>query len=554
MQPSNSDSNLGELDVLIVGAGFGGIYTLHLLRQLGRSVKLFEAGSGFGGIWYWNCYPGARVDSNVPLYELSIEELWKDWTWTEKFPGWAELREYFYYVDSKLNLKKDIRFDTRVVSAHYDANTDRWDVKAEDGTVARPRFLVLCTGFAAKKYIPPLTGLETFQGVCHHTSAWPQEGVPLEGKRVAVIGTGATGVQVIQELGPTVGHLTVFQRTPNFALPMVQSKLDRDHQQKRKALYPTIYRRRRQTISGYDFNPYPRDLFSVSREERRLFMEDLWSRGGFHFIVSTYQDILSNEDANREAYNFWKEKARERLHDPDVQETLAPTVPPHPFGAKRVCLEQTYYEVYNQSNVELVSLEKNPIAEITSDAIITGDGVRHEVDVIVLATGFDSVTGGITQIDIRGVDGTTIKDKWANGVYTNLGMMTGNFPNMFFLYGPQAPTAFSNGPTCIEVQGDWIAACIKHMLANHLTRIEPTREAEEEWRNLVMNNSSKALFHKAKSWYMGANIPGKPIEQLNFVGGIALYDSLCQSKAAKGYEGFILSSIDKTSVARVNGV
>ncbi|KAF9267589.1 FAD/NAD(P)-binding domain-containing protein, partial [Marasmius fiardii PR-910] len=286
----------------------------------------------------------------VPLYEFSIEELWKDWTWTERFPGYAELREYFQHVDTKLDLKKDIHFNTRVVSAHYSPHVDRWDVTTEDGTVAHPRFLVLCTGFAAKKYVPPLLGLEEFQGVCHHTSAWPQEGVPLHGKRVAVIGTGATGVQVIQEIGPIVQHLTVFQRTPNFALPMVQSKLDKDTQQRRKVLYPTIYRRRLQTIFGYEYDPYPHDLFTVSPEERRLFMEDLWSRGAFYFVVGNYQDVILNEDANLEVYRFWKEKVRERLHDPVTQEILAPTVPPHPFGAKRLSLEQTYYEVYNQPN------------------------------------------------------------------------------------------------------------------------------------------------------------------------------------------------------------
>ncbi|KAG7087479.1 hypothetical protein E1B28_013442 [Marasmius oreades] len=554
MSRPSEDSNLGELDVLVVGAGFSGVYTLHRLRQLGCSVKLFEAGSSLGGIWHWNCYPGARVDSNVPVYEFSIEDLWKDWTWTEKFPSYTELRDYFNYVDSKLGLSKDIRFNTRVVAAHFDDQVDRWNVKTEDGTVVRPRFLILCTGFASKKYIPPFVGLETFQGVLHHTAAWPQEGVPLTGKRVAVIGTGASGVQVIQEIGPTVGHLTVFQRTPNFALPMMQTKLDKELQEKKKDLYPTIYKRRLQTIIGCDFNPYPRDLSSVSPEERRLLFEDLWCRGGWHFTGSNYQDILTNEEANMEAYEFWKEKARERIHDPVMQETLAPTIAPHHFCTKRPALEQTYYEVYNQPNVELIDLGKNPIAEITSDAIITGDGVRHEVDAIVLATGFDGITGGITQIDIRGVDGTSIKDKWANGVYTNLGMTTANFPNLFFVYGPQAPTALANGPTCIEIQGDWLAACIGHMLSNGLTRIETTRKAEEDWRNLVLDISTKGLLHKAKSWWMGANIPGKPIEQLNFLGGIPLYHSLCQSDAEKGYGTFVLSSIDKTSEVRVNGV
>ncbi|KAL0573033.1 hypothetical protein V5O48_008926 [Marasmius crinis-equi] len=556
MAPSdcNSGSNIGELDILIVGAGFSGVYALHRLRQLGCSVKLFEAGNGLGGTWHWNCYPGSRVDSSVPAYEMSIEELWKDWTWTEKFPGYAELRKYFEHVNSKLRLNEDVRFNTRVVAAHYDNQVDRWDVKAEDGTVARPRFLILCTGFASKRYIPPFRGLETFQGVCHHTSAWPQEGVPLEGKRVAVIGTGASGVQVIQEIGPIVGHLTVFQRTPNLALPMGQAKLDREMQQKRKKLYPIFYRRRLQTITdevllrvGCDFNPYPCDFSSVSLEERRLFWEDLWSRGGWNFTGSNYQDILTNEHANQEAYEFWKEKVRERLHDPAMQETLAPTVPPHPFCTKRPALEQAYYEVFNQPNVELVNLEKNPVAEITANAIVTGDGVHHECDVIVLATGFDGITGGITQIDVRGVDGTTIKDKWANGVHTHLGMTTANFPNLFFMYGPQAPTGLANGPTCAEIQGDWLKVCIEHMLANNLTRIEASRGAEEEWRNLVLHIATQGLTHKARSWWNGANIPGKPIEQLNFLGGIPLYHSLCQSNAEKGYEGFVLSGSGKTS-------
>ncbi|KAJ8091407.1 hypothetical protein PM082_015125 [Marasmius tenuissimus] len=557
------DSNIGELDILIVGAGFSGVYALHQLRQLGCSVKLFEAGNRLGGIWHWNCYPGSRVDSStlgtysrllnginqyppgVPVYEMSIEDLWKDWTWTEKFPGYAELREYFTYVDSKLELNKDIRFNTRIVAAHYDNQGDRWEVKAEDGTVARPRFLILCTGFASKRYIPSFTGLETFKGICHHTSAWPQEGVPLAGKRVAVIGTGASGVQVVQEIGPTVKHLTVFQRTPNLALPMGQAKLDRESQQKRKGLYPTIYKRRLQTIIGCDFNPYPCNLSSVSPEERRLFWEDLWSRGGWSFTGSNYQDILTSENANTEAYEFWKQKVRERLHDPVMQETLAPAIPPHPFCTKRPALEQTYYEVFNQPNVDLINLGNNPLAEITSDAIITGDGVRHEVDAIVLATGFDGITGGITQIDIRGADGTTIKDKWANGVHTHLGMTTANFPNMFFIYGPQAPTGLANGPTCAEIQGDWLKACIGYMLANRFTRIETTRGAEEEWRSLVLHIANQGLTHKAKSWWNGANIPGKPIEQLNFLGGIPLYHSLCQSNAEKGYEGYVFTSTEK---------
>ncbi|KAG7088770.1 hypothetical protein E1B28_012736 [Marasmius oreades] len=541
MSGSICEPNLGDLDVLIVGAGFSGCYNLHKLRKLGCSVKIFEAGTDLGGVWHQNCYPGARVDSHVPLYEFSMEELWKDWSWSEKFPGYAEIQKYFQHVDSKLDLKRDIHFNTRVVAAHYDVEYDRWNVRAENGLLARPRFLLLCTGFAAKEYIAPFKGIETFEGICHHTAKWPREVVPLAGRRVAVIGTGSSGVQVIQEIAPIVKHLTVFQRTPNLAHPMRQTKLDEKGQQKAKRLYPTIFKRRLQTFPGLDDNFQPKDFYSASPEERRLHMEDLWNRGGVRFFIGNYQDILLNERANNEIYEFWKEKVRERIDDPVNQELLAPTNPPHPVGTKRASLEQTYYEVYNQPNVSLIDAGKTPIVEITPDAVVTSDGVHHQVDIIVLATGFDSITGSLTQIDIRGVDGTTIKDKWAKGVYTHLGMTTANFPNMFFFYGAQAPTAFSNGPTCIEVQGDWVTACIEHMLTNGFTRIEATREAEEEWRNMVLSGSSQALFHKAKSWYLGANIPGKPIEQLNFVGGVPLYNSICREKAEKGYEGFVLA-------------
>ncbi|KAF9254218.1 cyclohexanone monooxygenase [Marasmius fiardii PR-910] len=469
-----------------------------------------------------------------------MEELWKDWSWTEAYPRSAELRSYFQHVDSKLDIKKDVHFDTRVTSAHYNVQSGRWDVRSENGLNARPHFLVLCTGFAGKEYIPPWEGLERSKGVCHHTAKWPQEGVSLEGKRVTVIGTGASGLQVIQEIGPIVQHLSVFQRTPMYAFPVIQTKLD--ERQKLKRLYPTILRRRLQTFDGTALDAFPKDFCSASPEERRLLMEDLWSRGGYCFFSENYQDIMSNEQANEEVYRFWREKVRERIREPVKQEILAPTTPPHPFGAKRPAMEQAYYEVFNQSNVTLVDIEKVPITEITSDGILTDDGVHHEVDVIVLATGFDAITGPLSRIDIRGVDDTTLKEKWANGVYTYLGMTTANFPNMFFLFGPQSPVSLANGPTLAELQGDWLIACIEHMLDNRFTHIEASPKAEEEWRNRVLSDSSKFLFDKAKSYYTGANIPGKHVEQLNFCGGIPAYDSLCRAEAETGYRGFVFSS------------
>ncbi|THU96065.1 FAD dependent oxidoreductase [Dendrothele bispora CBS 962.96] len=540
---SATDNSLGdELDVLVVGAGFAGLYHLYQLRKLGYSVKLFESGSGMGGVWHWNCYPGARVDSETPLYEFSIEEVWKDWRWKERFPERNELVSYFRYVGEKLDLKKDISFNTRVTAAHFDANVDRWNVTTDGGNVVRPRFLILAVGFAAKRYVPDWPGLDKFQGVWHHTANWPQEGVDVKGKRVGVIGTGSTGVQVITDVGPRVKHLTVFQRSPAIALPMNNSRVDDEKHRKMRELSPIMYRRRLQTTTGHNFAAYPQDTFSATPEERYLLWEELWSRGGLNFAVGNYRDVMVNQEANDAVYAFWRDKIRKRLNDPVMQEKLVPTVAPYPFGTKRPVMEGGYYEVFNQSNVNLVDVNETPIQEITTKGIRTGDGVEHELDILVVASGFDSLTGGIIQIDIRGLDGTSIKDKWANGVYTHLGMTTANFPNMFFLYGPQSPAALSNGPASIEMQSDWVIKCIQHMKKNKLTRIEATPEAEEEWRNLNINVAAGTLLGKAKSWYNGSNIPGKVVEPLNFAGGLPYYYSLIKEKEEKGYEGFKLSS------------
>jgi len=438
------------LDALIVGAGFSGVHQLHELRSLGLSVKIFEAGASLGGTWYWNCYPGARVDSDFSVYQFSKEELWRDWTWSERFPDWTELRAYFHYVDTKLDISKDVVFNTRVVGAEFNTTTDRWAVTTHDGTVVHSRFLILCTGFASKPHFPSYPGLDTFSGVRHHTGQWPQDGsVDLRGKRIGVIGTGASGVQLIQESGPQASHLTVFQRTPNLALPMVQYPVDVHTQDKMKeVLYPYILRRRQQTFSGFHFDINVNSLLSLSPEERMLAFEDLWAKGGFYFWLGAFQDTFHDDRANDEVYKFWQRKVGDRIVDKEMRRKLAPEVAPHPFGVKRPCLEQQYYEVYNQPNVTLVDVAENPISEITPKGVKTQDGKEHEFDVLVIATGFDAVTGSISQIDIRGTDGLLVREKWGKGLATYLGMSIANFPNMFFTYGPQGPTAFCNGPTC----------------------------------------------------------------------------------------------------------
>ncbi|HIG41044.1 MAG: NAD(P)/FAD-dependent oxidoreductase [bacterium] len=527
-------------DALIIGAGFNGVYQLHRLRQEGFSVRLVEAGAGLGGIWHWNCYPGARVDSHVPNYEFSIPELWQDWTWTERFPGVDELRRYFDYVDRKLDLSRDIEFNTRVTSAEFDVDSNHWLVGTGDGRTIRTRFLIPCLGFAAKTYIPEFVGLQTFEGICHHTGTWPQDGLDLAGKRVGVIGTGASGVQVIQEAAKVASHLTVFQRTPMLALPMQQQKLDAESQQRNKKNYAEQFRKRAEASSSFfDITADNRAAHEVPTAERLEVFEAAWEKGGFHFWAGTFSDILTSEESNRLAYDFWRDKTRARINDPTLIEKLAPTEPLHPFGCKRPSLEQNFYEVFNQDNVTLVDLRAAPIQEITPTGVLTPDDL-HDLDVLVLATGFDNSTGGLTQIDLRGTHGQSMKECWANGVKTHLGYAVPHFPNLLMLYGAQSPTAFCNGPTCAELQGEWVVDCLTYLRDNQHTRIEATDEAAETWGQLLDEVANSTLLPQADSWYMGANIPGKHRELLYYP-MVQDYLSQCRSAVNNNYEGFELS-------------
>ncbi|KAE9387851.1 cyclohexanone monooxygenase [Gymnopus androsaceus JB14] len=519
-------SETQEYDVLVVGSGFAGIHQLMNLRKLGLTVKILEAGVDLGGTWYHNTYPGCRVDSMNPVYQFSDPELWRDWSWSERYPGWKELQEYFQYVDRKVGIKRDVLFSSRVVSAVWDDSVDRWMLTTEDGRVFRSQFLSLCTGVGSKHYIPDFKGLDTFKGQVHHTSKWPTD-CDLQGKKVGIIGTGATGVQLIQEIAPIVEHLTVFQRTPNYALPMRQQKINPEEDEKLKNnLYSILFSRRLQTFSGLLCDLDPKPTLDATPEERTLFYEDKWEKGGFHFWVGSYGDLFFSQQANDEAYAFWRKKVRERIPDhPELQEKLAPMKPPHPFGVKRPCLEQRYFE--------------DVIEEITPNGLKTSDGTEHSFDVLVLATGFDMVTGGITSIDIRGQDGVPIKEKWEEGVRTYLGMASATYPNMFWIYGPQSPCSFSNGPTTIELTSDWIIECIRYMKDKRISSIVPTEEAQNAYSEQVDVLGAAALWSKAAtSWYMACNIPGKKPQMLQFPGGIPAYAKLCNDSAENGYKGF----------------
>ncbi|KAK5128491.1 hypothetical protein LTR85_003159 [Meristemomyces frigidus] len=528
-----------ETDVLIVGAGFGGVYLMHRLRdELGFKCKIYEAGEELGGIWHWNCYPGARVDTQVPIYEYSLPEIWKDWTWTEKYPGFAELRQYFAHVERKLNIKKDTAFNTRVVGAEFNKQTHKWDIQTEDGRTAHARIFINAIGFAAKRHFPDWKGLDTFKGEMHHSSFWPESGVDMKGKRVAVIGTGSTGIQIAQESAKDADHVTVFQRTPNLCLPMRQRKLTKEEQDKAKSEYPELYKYRMTTFAGFGYDFVDKNTFDDSEEERQQFYEEMWEEGGFKFWLATYKDMLFDKKANEQAYNFWVKKTRERIKDPRKRDILAPLDSPHPWGTKRPSLEQNYYEQLDKPQNNVIDIKANPIVEVKENGILTQDGQLHEFDIIALATGFDSVTGGMKNMGLKDVNGKLLKDKWAQGTHSYLGMTCNDFPNMFFLYGAQGPTAFSNGPSCVEVQGDWIVDTIAKLRNENITYLNATKEGEEEWRQKVTELSEKTLFHTVDSWYMGANIPGKPREQLNYSGGIPLYEKECREVLNNGFAGF----------------
>lgn len=536
-----TDTTSEELDVLVIGAGFAGIYQLDRLRDLGHSVKIYEAGSRLGGIWYWNCYPGARVDTEGPIYQFAYKDIWKDWEYSERYPAWNEVRDYFDHLDRTLDLARDIRFDTRVTGADFDTDRDQWVVRTADGRTTRCTYLVPCLGFASRPYVPDLPGLGSFAGAAHHTALWPQEGIDFTGKRVAVIGTGASGVQVTQEAARDAAAVTVFQRTPNLALPMRQRTLTPADQDEIRRDLPDRFAARGGTFAGFDYDFIPQNALDLTDEERTAGYEELWRRGGFRFWLAIYQDTLFVQESNDHAYTFWRDKVRARIDDPVLAEKLAPTEPPHPFGVKRPSLEQNYYDVFNQDDVHLVDLVGNPIEAVTPTGITTRDGTEHAFDVIVLATGFDSVSGGLTQLDIRGTDGRLLREQWADGVAAHLGIATAHFPNLLFVYGPQSPSGFCNGPTCAEIQGEMVVETLDHLLRDGGRRIESTPEADREWAEHVAGLVAPTLFPKARSWYMGANIPGKPVQSLNYPGGLPLYRQRFDEAKRAGFTGFTIT-------------
>ncbi len=527
-----------HLDAVVVGTGFGGMYMLHRLRQRGLTVKAFEAGNDVGGTWYWNRYPGARCDVESVEYQYGFSaEIARDWTWSERYACQPEIMRYADYVAKRLDLRKDIQFDTRVTAATYDEKTQRWTVETDQGDVVTAQFCIMATGCLSASRVPDFEGRDSFEGDTYHTGNWPHEGVDFTGKRVAVIGTGSSGVQSIPIIASQAKRLFVFQRTPNFSLPALNGPIDPAYVAEMRDGFMVARVKARATNSGSFMQANDQSALEVSEEERRRNFEVRWEKGGFAFVTS-YKDVMSKLDANKLAAEFVRDKIRQVVDDPKVADLLAPTN--HPLGTKRLCLDTNYYQTYNLPHVTLVDIADRPIDRITPDGVVVA-GEEYKVDAIVFATGFDAMTGALLRIDIRGKGGLTLKEKWEAGPRTYLGLGIVGFPNLFTITGPGSPSVLVNVIIAVEQHSDWIMDCIDHMRANGLSVIEAEPDAEDKWVEHVNEKADETLYPMANSWYVGANIPGKPRVFMPYVGGFANYDNICKDVAANGYKGFRLA-------------
>jgi len=528
-------------DVVIVGAGFSGLYLLHRMRGLGLTARVFEAGAGVGGTWYWNRYPGARVDIESQEYSYSFsEELQDEWRWTERYAAQPELLDYLNHVADRFDLRRDIAFETRVVSAVFDEATAQWQVSTDRGEVVSARFCVMATGCLSAPNEPTFPGLESFRGPTYHTGRWPHEPVDFSGKRVGIIGTGSSAIQSMTEIAGQAGHLYVFQRTPNYSVPAHNGPIDPAVVADWKVNGATYRQAARLSAAGIAaIKPTEQLALDASEEERRAVYEDRWAQGGFA-VGAAFADISIDPAANATAAAFVADKIRGIVKDPQVAELLIPR--DYPFGTKRLCVDTGYYEIFNRPNVTLVDVASAPIEAITPTGLRTAAG-EFEVDALIFAIGFDAMTGALGRIDIRGRGGLALKEKWADGPRTYLGLMSAGFPNLFMVTGPGSPSVLSNMIVSIEQHVDWITDCIEHLNGRQLAVMEATAEAEDAWVAHVNEVADTTLYPQASSWYLGANIPGKPRVFMPYVGGVGPYREKCDEVASRGYEGFALSSV-----------
>ena len=537
---SEKETEPTKLDAIVVGAGVAGLYAIYRLRKLGLKVRAYEAGSGVGGTWFWNRYPGCRCDIESMEYSYSFSnELQQEWRWPERYGTQPEILRYINHVADRFDLSRDVQLNTRIMSALFDSKTNAWTIKTDNGEVVTAPFCIMATGNLSTARTPSVPGLKSFKGKLYHTGLWPHEGVDFTGLRVGVIGTGSSGVQLIPHVAKQAKHLYVFQRTANFSLPARNAPLDPEKERKHKAEYPDRRRAAYETPFGIAGYPPPvKSAIEASEEERRRTYAAKWEEGGSINYLYAYTDLLVNKTSNETASEFVREKIRATVKDPRTAELLCPT--DHPIGTKRLILDTEYYETYNRDNVALVDIRIAPIKEITLDGVRTAN-VEYALDAIIFATGFDAMTGAMKEIDLRTDKGMTIEEKWANGPRTYLGIMMAGFPNLFMITGPQSPGVKSQMILSCEQHVDWIADCLQHLRDSGLHRIEPEKAAEDAWVQHTNEVADATLYPLANSWYVGANILGKPRVFMPYVGGVTAYRKKCDEVAAKGYEGFTLA-------------
>jgi cyclohexanone monooxygenase len=527
-------------DAVVVGAGFGGMYMLHRLRALRLSVRVYEQGDGVGGTWYWNRYPGARCDVESMQYSYSFsDELQQEWDWTERYAPQPEILKYANHVADRFDLRRDIEFSTRVERAVFDESANRWSVTVDGGRTVSASYVILATGCLSNARMPDIEGLKDFKGKVYHTGHWPHEAVDFTGLRVGVIGTGSSSIQSVPVIAEQASHLTVFQRTANFSIPARNAELTAEEREAFRSRYPEIRRFAREEARNGIYTEMPdRGALDDGDNERRAKYEARWAKGGLTFM-SVYNNLALDKPANDTAAGFVRQKIAEIVKDPATAKLLQPDN--HPIGSKRICIDTDYYAAFNRPNVTLVDIKSAGIEKILPNAVRAG-GKDYEIDALVLATGFDAMTGSVAKIDIVGRDGKTLNQKWAEGPRTYLGLMSAGFPNLFVITGPGSPSVLSNMIVSIEQHVDWITDCIGYMRDHDLAAIEAERDAEDKWVAHVNEVAHGTLYPQANSWYMGANIPGKPRIFMPYIGGVGAYRQICNDVAAKGYDGFTMTA------------
>ncbi|MDO6462202.1 NAD(P)/FAD-dependent oxidoreductase [Granulosicoccaceae sp. 1_MG-2023] len=539
MSKDTTNAPATRVDAVVIGAGVAGLYQLHQLRQQGKTVLGIEAGSDVGGTWYWNRYPGAKFDSEAYIYQyLFDEDLYKDWTWSERFPAQPEIERWMHYVTDRLDLRKDIAFNSRVTAATFHEGDGRWEVHTSDGRLIDCQYLIGCTGMLSAPLEDRFPGQASFGGTIFHTARWPRNGVELEGKRVGVVGIGATGIQVIQTIAPEVGELKVFVRTPQFVLPMKNPKYGPEEAKWYKGRFNELRENLPHSFSGFEYD-FEHSWAELTPEQRRSVLEDCYNDGSLKLWLASFAEMFSDPQVSEEVSQFVREKMSERLKDPKLIDILVPKPGEYGFGTHRVPLEMNYLETYLRDNVEAVSVRDNPISEIVPEGIKLADGTVYELDVIILAVGFDAGSGALSRIDIRGRNGLSLREEWEKDIRTTLGMQKHGFPNLFMTGAPLAPSAaLCNMTTCLQQQTEWISNLIRFADENGKRVIEASAEMEDAWVAHHDEAANATLISKTNSWYNGANVEGKPRRVLSYTGGVGTYRQKCDEIAANRYAGF----------------